>query len=68
MICPVEGTGANIKVLEALAYGKPVFACESAISGLPPGSEFVCVPTVRAVRRLSFGGFGPAHTSFKGGN
>ena len=42
VICPVEGTGANIKVLEALAYGKPVFACELAISGLPPGSE-LCV-------------------------
>jgi hypothetical protein len=39
VICPVEGTGVNIKVLEALSFGKPVFACESAISGLPPGSE-----------------------------
>ena len=39
VICPVEGTGINIKVMEALAYGKPVFASSSCIAGLPPGSE-----------------------------
>lgn len=38
VICPVEGTGVNIKIMEALAYGKPVFAFTSASAALPPGS------------------------------
>ncbi|MGA8610512.1 MAG: glycosyltransferase [Xanthobacteraceae bacterium] len=44
VICPVEGTGVNIKAMEALAYGKPVFASASAIGGLPPGSEACVFP------------------------
>jgi glycosyltransferase involved in cell wall biosynthesis len=52
-ICPVEGTGVNLKVLEALAFGKPVFACSSAIAGLPPGSETCVFPlTEEAVRTI----------------
>jgi hypothetical protein len=47
-ICPVEGTGVNIKVMEALAYGKPVFAYPSSITGLPPGSETCVFPLTEA--------------------
>jgi glycosyltransferase involved in cell wall biosynthesis len=43
-ICPVEGTGVNIKLLEALAYGKPAFASSSAIAALPPGWEGCVFP------------------------
>ena len=53
VICPVEGTGVNIKMMEALAYGKPVFACSSAIAALPPGSESCVFPlTEESVRAL----------------
>jgi len=53
VICPVEGTGVNIKVMEALAYGKPVFACAPAIAGLPPGSETCVFPlTEESVQSL----------------
>jgi len=38
-VCPVEGTGVNIKILEALAYGKPVFAAPAAIEALSPNSS-----------------------------
>lgn len=38
-ICPVVGTGVNMKIFEALAFGRPVLACRPAISALPPGSE-----------------------------
>ncbi len=52
-ICPVGGTGVNIKLLEALAYGKPVFATSSAIAALPPGCEGCVFPlteeSIRAV-------------------
>jgi hypothetical protein len=44
VICPVEGTGVNIKAMEALAYGKPMFAYASAIAGLPPGSQECVFP------------------------
>jgi glycosyltransferase involved in cell wall biosynthesis len=37
-IAPVEGTGVNMKILEALSYGRPVLAHPSAIAALPPGS------------------------------
>jgi glycosyltransferase involved in cell wall biosynthesis len=39
VISPVEGTGLKIKVVEALAAGKPVFGSQHTIDGLPPGSE-----------------------------
>jgi glycosyltransferase involved in cell wall biosynthesis len=44
VICPVEGTGLNIKIMEALAFGKPVFASASAIAALPPGSDACVFP------------------------
>ena len=43
-ICPVDGTGVNIKLLEALAYGKPAFATCAAIAALPEGSEECVFP------------------------
>jgi glycosyltransferase involved in cell wall biosynthesis len=39
VISPVEGTGLKIKVIEALAAGKPVFGSQHSLSGLPPGAE-----------------------------
>lgn len=42
VISPVEGTGLKMKVIEALRCGKPVFASEHSVHGLPPGSE-ACV-------------------------
>jgi glycosyltransferase involved in cell wall biosynthesis len=39
VISPVEGTGLKIKVIEALAAGKPVFGSHHSVSGLPPGAE-----------------------------
>lgn len=38
VISPVDGTGLKIKVVEALAAGKPVFGSRHTIDGLPPGS------------------------------
>jgi glycosyltransferase involved in cell wall biosynthesis len=52
-ICPIEGTGVNIKLLEALSYGKPTFASQEAIAALPPGSEDCVFPlTETSVREL----------------
>ncbi|WP_321865216.1 glycosyltransferase [Paraburkholderia tropica] len=39
VIAPVDGTGLKIKVVEALAAGKPVFGSRHSLEGLPPGSE-----------------------------
>jgi glycosyltransferase involved in cell wall biosynthesis len=39
VVAPVDGTGLKIKVIEALAAGKPVFGSRHALDGLPPGSE-----------------------------
>jgi glycosyltransferase involved in cell wall biosynthesis len=39
VISPVEGTGLKIKVIEALAAGKPVFGSQHSVSGLPPGAD-----------------------------
>jgi hypothetical protein len=36
-ICPVEGTGTKIKVIEALAAARPVFVAPGALRGLAPG-------------------------------
>ena len=44
VICPVEGTGVNIKIFEALAHGKPAFASRAAIAALPKGSEECVFP------------------------
>lgn len=43
-ICPTHGTGLNIKLLEALAYGKPVFASKDAMDALPSGFEGCVFP------------------------
>ncbi len=36
-ICPVEGTGTKIKIIESLAAGRPVFAAPGATRGMAPG-------------------------------
>jgi glycosyltransferase involved in cell wall biosynthesis len=52
-ICPVDGTGVNIKLLEALAYGKPAFASSNAIAALPPGWEGCVFPlTETSIREV----------------
>jgi glycosyltransferase involved in cell wall biosynthesis len=38
-ISPVDGTGLKIKVIEALAAGKPVFGSRHTIDGLPLGHK-----------------------------
>lgn len=38
-ICPTNGTGLNIKILEALSHGKAVFASKEAIEALPDGFD-----------------------------
>jgi glycosyltransferase involved in cell wall biosynthesis len=44
VISPVEGTGLKIKVVEALAAGKPVFGSQHSLSGLPPGADGCAFP------------------------
>lgn len=44
LIAPVDGTGLKIKVLEALAIGRPVFASTSALAGLPAGYDACAFP------------------------
>jgi glycosyltransferase involved in cell wall biosynthesis len=39
VISPVDGTGLKIKIIEALAAGKPVFGSQHSLEGLPPGAE-----------------------------
>lgn len=39
VISPVDGTGLKIKVVEALANAKPVFASQHSRDGLPAGGE-----------------------------
>lgn len=43
-ICPTHGTGLNIKILEALSFGKPVFASRDAMDALPGGFEACVLP------------------------
>ncbi|MET0181514.1 MAG: glycosyltransferase family 4 protein [Caulobacterales bacterium] len=47
-LCPVRGTGLNIKILEALSFGVPVFADQIAIDALPLGYEGCVFPLTRA--------------------
>jgi hypothetical protein len=47
VLSPVEGTGLKMKVIDALRFGKPVFASSHTIQGLPPGSE-ACVFPLKA--------------------
>jgi len=46
-ICPVEGTGTKIKLIEALSAGRPVFAAPGALTGLLPGYEDCVLPLDR---------------------
>lgn len=46
-ICPVEGTGTKIKLIEALSAGRPVFAAPGALTGLLPGYEHCVLPLDR---------------------
>jgi hypothetical protein len=43
-ICPVEGTGTKIKVVEALAADRPAFVAPGATTGLAPGYEGCVYP------------------------
>jgi glycosyltransferase involved in cell wall biosynthesis len=43
-ICPVEGTGTKIKLIESLAFALPVFAAPGAFRGLAPGYEGCVLP------------------------
>jgi hypothetical protein len=43
-ICPVEGTGTKIKVVEALAAERPAFVAPGATTGLAPGYERCVYP------------------------
>jgi glycosyltransferase involved in cell wall biosynthesis len=47
VVSPVDGTGLKIKVVEALAAGKPVFGSQHSIEGLPPGAD-ECVFIINA--------------------
>ncbi|WP_156678335.1 glycosyltransferase family 4 protein [Sphingomonas profundi] len=47
VVSPVEGTGLNIKVMEALAHGKPVLASRHSLAALPPGAEACAFPITR---------------------
>ncbi|MBV9530126.1 MAG: glycosyltransferase family 4 protein [Bradyrhizobium sp.] len=44
VISPVDGTGLKIKVIEALAAGKPVFGSQHSLEGLPPGAQQCVFP------------------------
>jgi len=46
-LSPVVGTGLKIKIVDALAKGKPVFASQSSFAGLPPGYEGCVFPIER---------------------
>jgi glycosyltransferase involved in cell wall biosynthesis len=48
-VSPVVGTGLKIKIVDALAKGKPVFASQSSLAGLPPGYEGCVFPIQREV-------------------
>jgi glycosyltransferase involved in cell wall biosynthesis len=48
-LSPVLGTGLKIKIVDALAKGKPVFASQSSLAGLPPGYEGCVFPIEQRV-------------------
>jgi glycosyltransferase involved in cell wall biosynthesis len=48
-LSPVLGTGLKIKIVDALAKGKPVFASQSSLGGLPPGYEGCVFPIEQRV-------------------
>lgn len=41
---PVDGTGLKIKIVDALRYGKPVFASRHSMDGLPDGFQDAVLP------------------------
>jgi len=43
-LCPTDGTGLNIKIVEALRFGRPVFASSSAMEALNAGHENCVFP------------------------
>jgi hypothetical protein len=43
-VCPVEGTGTKIKLIESLAADRPVFAAAGSVRGLAPGYESCVFP------------------------
>lgn len=47
-LSPVDGTGLKIKILEALYYGKPVFASPHSMDGLAAGFDECVFPLDRA--------------------
>ncbi len=48
VLSPVEGSGLKIKIVDALACGKPVFASAHSMSGLPDGYERCVLPLLPA--------------------
>lgn len=38
-LAPVDGTGMKMKIVSALAVGRPVFASTQSLEGLPPGYQ-----------------------------
>jgi glycosyltransferase involved in cell wall biosynthesis len=53
VIAPVDGSGLNIKVVEALEHGKPVFASAHARDSLPAGCDHCVLPIdERLIRRV----------------
>lgn len=46
-VSPVDGTGLKIKVIEALAHGRPVFASPQSLDGLAVGYEGSVFPIDR---------------------
>jgi glycosyltransferase involved in cell wall biosynthesis len=48
-VSPVLGTGLKMKIVDALAKGKPVFASQSSFAGLPPGYEGCVFPIEQRV-------------------
>lgn len=48
-LAPVDGTGLNIKVLEALAHGRPVLGSRHALRALPNGYADCVFPLERQI-------------------
>jgi glycosyltransferase involved in cell wall biosynthesis len=55
VVSPVEGTGLKIKVVEALAAGRPVFGSQHSLDGLPSGADECAflIDEARMARMLS---------------
>jgi len=44
VLSPVDGTGQKIKIIDAMAAGKPVFGSRHSLEALPPGFENCAFP------------------------